>query len=65
MTKEKMNEPKLRIVINYEGTRFYTINDDYSTRQHESLEQAQEYLCWKYNIVTSQIKVETKVQFTY
>ena len=60
-----MNKPKLRIVINYEGTHFYTIDTDYVTRQHESLEQAQEYLCWKYNIVTSQIKVETKVQFTY
>lgn len=63
--KEKIKEPKLRIVINYEGTHFYTIDDDYRTRQHETLEKAQEYLCWKYNILTSQINVETKVQFTY
>lgn len=60
-----MNKPTLRIVINYEGTHFYTIDTDYRTRQHESLEQAQEYLWCKYNIVASQINVETKVQFTY
>ena len=41
-----MKEPKLRIVINYGGTHFYTIDTDYVTRQHESLEQAQEYLWW-------------------
>lgn len=60
-----MTEPKLRIVINYGGTHFYTIDTDYVTRQHESLEQAQEYLWRKYDIVASQINVETKVQFTY
>nr|DAW67098.1 MAG TPA: hypothetical protein [Caudoviricetes sp.] len=65
MNKQELTFPKLRIVINYEGTHFYTIDEDYRTRQHESLEQAQEYLCHKYNIVTSEINVETKVQFTY
>ena len=34
-----MNEPKLRIIINYEGTHFYTIDDDYKMRQHESLDK--------------------------
>ena len=60
-----MNKPKLRIVINYEGTHFYTIDKDYRARRHESLEQAQEYLWRKYDIVASQIIVETKVQFSY
>lgn len=60
-----MTEPKLRIVINYEGTHFYTIDEDYKTRQHESLEEAQEYMWRKYNIAADKINVETKVQFTY
>lgn len=60
-----MNNPKLRIVINYEGTHFYTIDEDYRTRQHESLEEAQEYMWRKYNIVVDKINVETEVQFAY
>ena len=60
-----MTEPKLRIVINFEGTHFYTIDGDYTTRLHETLEEALQYMCWKNNIVASQVIVETKVQYTY
>ena len=56
-----MNKPKLRIVINYEGAHFYTIDTDYRFTRHESLKQVQEYLCRKYDIVASQIIDEIKM----
>lgn len=59
-----MKSAVLRVVVNYEGTKFYTKDEKGYFKQHEALEDARMYLIYKYGADTV-IKVETFVRFSY
>ena len=59
-----MKSAVLRVVVNYEGTKFYTKDEKGYFKQHETLEDARMYLIYKYGADTV-IKVETFVRFSY
>lgn len=54
---------KLRIKVNYEGTKFFTIIDDGCYTEHKSLEDAKDWL--DYNGFRGNFKIETIVNFSY
>lgn len=53
----------LRIKITYEGTKFFTFIDDGYYTEHQTLEEAKDYL--DYNGFRGNFKVETIVNFSY
>lgn len=59
----KMKKASLRIVINYQGTKFFTKNEDGTFTEHETLEEARDYLIYMHGVDVD-IKIETEVRFS-